>query len=370
MTAPAPAAALAGAILTVDLDAVAENYRRLKARLGGAECAAVVKADGYGLGAVPVARRLVRADAGCRRFFVARFAEAAALKPHVPDATVYVLDGLLPGAAADYAAADVVPVLNDRGQVEEWARWCRAQGRRPAAVQFDTGMTRLGLDAGEAEAGGPALAACADMLVMSHLVSSEIPDDPLNARQLAAFTAIRARLPAGRASLANSSGLFLPAAFHFDLGRPGYALYGGNPTPGRPNPMAPVVTLETRILQVRDVGDNRTVGYNATARVGPGTCIATVAVGYADGYLRSLSSRGRMRLAGRDVPVIGRVSMDLVTLDVTAVPPEAARPGALVEAIGPALTVDDVADAGGTNGYEILTSLGPRYRRVYRGGEA
>lgn len=373
MTAPAGADDLSGAFLTVDLDAVAENYRRLKARLAGAALAAVVKADGYGLGAVAVARRLVRADAGCRHFFVARFAEAAALRPHVPDATVYVLDGLVPGAggpaAADYAAADVTPVLNDLGQVEAWARWCRANGKRRAALQFDTGMTRLGLDAADLDRARPLLADMGDVLVMSHLVSSEIPGDPLNARQRAAFRAILARLPGRKASLANSSGLFLPADYHFDLGRPGYALYGGNPTPGRPNPMAPVVTLEARILQIREVRAPATVGYNATATAAPGTRIATVAVGYADGYLRSLSNRGRMRLAGRDVTLIGRVSMDLVTLDVTAVPDAAARPGALVEVIGPDLTVDEVADAAGTNGYEILTSLGPRYRRRYRGGE-
>jgi len=360
----------AGALLTVDLDAVAENYRRLGAALRpGAHCAGVVKADGYGCGAAAVAKRLFAA--GCRVFFVARADEGFALKPHLPEAEVCVLDGLLPGLAVDYAEAGIVPVLNDPGQVEAWTSYCYANEIRvPVIIHVDTGMNRLGMSAEEALAIADepgSLRAFTDVLMMSHLVASEEPSHPVNPRQLAAFRAVRARFPQAKASLANSSGVFLGADYHFDLVRPGHALYGGNPTPGKANPMHPVVQLLARVLQVREVDSPGTVGYGATARVGAGARIATIAVGYADGYLRSLSNRGEAWIGPHRVPVIGRVSMDMVTLDVSSVPPEACRAGDFAELIGPHIGVDDVAERAGTNGYEILTSLGPRYARSYLG---
>lgn len=360
----------AGALLTIDLDALAENYRRLGAVLRpGAQCAGVVKADGYGCGAVKVAKRLFAE--GCRVFFVARAAEGFALKPHLPDAEVCVLDGLLPGMAPDYAEAGVVPVLNDPGQVEAWTTYCAANEYSPPVIlHIDTGMNRLGMSVAEAEtiADEPgALRAFADVLVMSHLVISEAPRHRANAAQLAAFRRIRARFPNAKASLANSSGVFLPQDFHFDLARPGYALYGGNPTPGKPNPMRGAVQLLARILQVREVASPGTVGYGATAPIGAGGRIATIAVGYADGYLRSLSNRGEAWIGPHRAPLIGRVSMDLVTLDVSSVPPGACQVGDFAELIGEHVGIDDVAERAGTNGYEILTSLGPRYRRTYLG---
>ncbi len=366
----ARAAERAGALLTVDLDAIAENYGRLGARLGpGAQCAGVVKADGYGCGAVKVAKRLFAE--GCRVFFVARADEGFALKPHLPGAEVCVLDGLLPGVVNDYAEAGIVPVLNDPGQVEAWTAYCAAnEVAPPVVIHVDTGMNRLGLSVSEAEAlaeDADALRAFSDVLVMSHLVVSEEPEHPLNARQLADYRRLRARFPKAKASLANSSGIFLGPDYHFDLVRPGHALYGGNPTPGRPNPMRHAVQLLARVIAVRAVDTAGTVGYGATARIGSGGRIATIAVGYADGYLRSLSNRGEAWIGPHRVPLIGRVSMDLVTLDVSSVPPEDCQVGDFAELIGAHLGVDDVAERAGTNGYEILTSLGHRYHRAYLG---
>jgi alanine racemase len=267
-----------------------------------------------------------------------------------------------------------VPVLNDPGEVEAWTSYCYANEIRvPVILHVDTGMNRLGMAPAEALAIADepgALRAFTDVLVMSHLVVSEDPEHPANARQLAAFRAVRTRFPEAKASLVNSSGVFLGADYHFDLARPGYALYGGNPTPGKANPMQPVVQLLARVLQVREVDSAGTVGYGATARVAAGARLATIAVGYADGFLRSLSNRGEAWIGPHRVPIIGRVSMDLVTLDVSSVPPEACRAGDFAELIGPHIGVDDVAGRAGTNGYEILTGLGTRYRRTYLGEAA
>lgn len=358
----------AGALLTIDLDAVAENYRRLRARLVRAQCGAAIKADAYGLGAAQVGPALARA--GCRSFFVAHLEEGTALRPCLHDAAIYVLNGVLPGDEAGFIAHRLIPVLNSLEQLDRWAVMGRERGPLPAALHIDTGMSRLGLEESDIEplASVPARMAGIDLrLVLSHLACAEEPDNPMNAAQLAAFEQARRRLPDVPASFANSSGIFLGPPYQFDLARPGAALYGVNPTPGRPNPMRPVVRLEGRIIQVRDIDRPRTVGYGAAHPIRRRTKIATVAIGYADGYLRALSSRGKCRLAGIEVPIVGRVSMDLITIDVTDAPPEAAAPGALVEAVGPDLTVDEVAEAAGTNGYEILTSLGPRYRRRYIG---
>jgi alanine racemase len=200
---------------------------------------------------------------------------------------------------------------------------------------------------------------------MTHLVASEVPDDPINQAQRDRFAAACAALPAAPRSLANSSGIFLGPDFASDLARPGAALYGINPTPGHPNPMRSAVTLKARVVQVRQIGAGEGVGYNSTWRASRDSRIATVSVGYADGFLRSLSNRATAFFDGRPVPLVGRVSMDLTTFDVTDHP--GIVPGAWLELIGPRATPDDLAEAAGTNGYEILTSLGPRYHRVYRG---
>ncbi|MGE4219846.1 MAG: alanine racemase [Alphaproteobacteria bacterium] len=356
-------------VLTVDLDAVAANWRLLAARAAPAATAAVVKADAYGLGIAPVARAL--ATAGTRSFFVALLDEALALRSVLPEAEIFVLNGPAPGEAEVYREARLIPVLNDPGQLSLWAQTCRAARPLPAAIQIDTGMSRLGLSPAETEALAADPARLAGIPVrcwMSHLACAETPDHPLNARQRYSFAASLARLPAAPACLANSSGVFLGAGWHFDMVRPGAALFGVAPVENAPNPMRQVVRLQARILQVRDVDTPQTVGYGATHSVAGATRIATIAVGYADGYLRSLSGRGTAYAGEVALPVIGRVSMDLVTLDVTKVP--TLQPGDTVDVIGPRNPVDAVAATAGTIGYEILTGLGRRYRRHYVGAGA
>lgn len=358
-TTASPATADAATILEIDLGAVVDNWRTLSARVAPAVCAAVVKADAYGLGAAKVAPAL--AAAGCRIFFVALLDEALALRQFVPEAEIAVLGGLLPGTSHFFLDARLTPVLNDLGQVERWRR--KGQGR-PAILHIDTGMNRLGLAPADVpRVGDPGFPLRA---VMSHLACAE-EDTPMNEAQRRRFEAARALLPPAPASFANSSGIFLGPAYHYDLVRPGFALYGGNPMPGSPNPMRPVVRLLGRVLQLREAAAGETVGYGATHRLERPTRIATVAAGYADGLLRSLGNRGRALAGGTTVPFIGRISMDLITLDVTAAEPAAVEPGSLVELIGATNTVDDLAAQAGTIGYEILTSLGRRYHRIWRG---
>ena len=355
------------ATLTIDLAAIVENWRRLRRRLAGGESAAVVKADAYGLGAERVAPAL--AAAGCRHFFIAHPAEGLALRQVLPAAEIFVLHGL--GDAADELAAHrLVPVLNGLDEVARWSALARARnGRLPAAIHIDTGMTRLGLSPAEVGRLAPADLAAIDLrLVMSHLACAEETANPLNREQLRQFLALRALLPPAPASIANSSGIFLGPDYHLDLVRPGIALYGGNPLAEGPNPMAEVVRLQGRILQVRDVDTARTVGYGATHRLPGGARVATVAVGYADGYLRSLSNRGFGYIGGIRVPVVGRVSMDLITLDVSMLDRTLVQPGTIVDLIGGPAALDDVAAAAGSISYELLTRLGRRYRRHYPGG--
>ena len=355
------------AALVIDLDAVAANWRLLGDRLRGARCAAVVKADAYGLGAARVAP--VLAEAGCETFFVAHIDEALALREALPEAEIHVLNGFLPGTGTLFAFNRLVPVLNSLKDIADWVGFRKDAGRSlPADVHVDTGMSRLGLPPDEVAT----LAARMDLLEaldvrywMSHLACADAPDHPMNAEQRDAFKAFLRGVPKAPAAFANSSGILLGADFHFDLARPGIALYGGNPRPGAPNPMAPVVRLEARILQVREVDAPRTVGYGASHRFAGPTRVATVGVGYADGYLRSLGNRGCGYIGDVPVPIVGRVSMDLTTLDVSAVPEPLARPGAVVDMIGPHNPVDAVAEAAGTISYEILTGLGRRYHRTY-----
>ncbi len=360
-----------GAILTIDLDAVRANWQLLKERLGGrAECAGVVKANGYGLGAEKVAAALFAA--GCRVFFVAHVDEALRLRAVLPDAEIHVLNGLMPGCAPEYAENRLLPVLNDLGSIDAWREYCIARNHPfPADIHIDTGMSRLGLPPAEVAvlANEPhRLDGIAVSSLISHLACADEPNHPLNREQLADYRAALAVLPTARRSLANSSGIFLGGDFHFDLARPGIALYGGNPTPGQPNPMTQVVRLQGKILQVRDVDTPRTVGYGATHKVTCPTRIATLAVGYADGFLRSLGNSGYGYIGDVRVPIVGRVSMDLITFDVSSVHQSQSAPGCMVDLIGPNNPVDAVAEAAGTIGYEILTSLGGRYHRFYVGG--
>lgn len=362
----------APAVLRIDLDALVANWRSLAARAAPAHCAAVVKADAYGLGAPVVVRSLLAA--GCREFFVALVDEGIRLREALADlwpedARVHVLHGPLPGAEADCLAHGLVPVLNSTEQVAAWRALARREGRAlPAALQVDTGMARLGL-APTALARlaheGDGLAGIATTLVMSHLVSAEEPGNPLNRRQLQRFLPWRERFPGARGCLANSSGIFLGPDFHLDLVRPGAALYGVAPVAGQPNPMRPVVRVQARMIQCRDIATGEAVGYNHTWRATRPSRVATVSVGYADGYLRSASNRGQLRLHGRAVPVVGRVSMDTVTVDVTEVPAGQLQPGALFDVVDEVQDINALAQAADTNAYEILTSLGARYRRDY-----
>jgi alanine racemase len=357
--------------LTIDLRAIAANYQRLRRLAGGVGMAAVVKADAYGLGMEGVAPALARA--GCRDFFVARLGEGAALRALVPPARIFILDGFVHGEdEADLDAFrehQLVPVLNDDLQLQAYAGQARRLGQRLAvALHLDTGMARLGFG----EAATRWLAAAEEVLanlhlelVMSHLACAEEPQHPLNALQLQRFTSLAELFQAPR-SFANSSGIFLGPAWRFDLCRPGAALYGVNPTPGRSNPMLPVVRLEAPVLQRRDVDAIGTVGYGATTAVFPGSRLLTLPLGYADGFPRSTGPGWRARLLTHELPLAGRVSMDLLSLDATALPAEVhCGPGTMIELIGGPDGVDRLAAAAGTIGYEILTRLGRRYERIY-----
>ena len=372
---PDAISAAARGLLTVDLAGIKANWRWLAAVAHGAECAGVVKADAYGMGIAPVVTALW--EAGCRTFFVATLEEGRRLKAALPAATGYVLDGLMPGTAPLYPSRGLRPVLSSLAEIDEWAAYGRSVGAKlPAAVQIDTGMNRLGLPAAEVQALAAKTAVLDDFtvaLVMSHLACGDTPASPMNAWQKEKFDALRGLLPPAPASLANSAGTLLGADYRYDLVRPGIALYGGRAVEGRPNPAAKVVRVEARILQVREVSAGEVVGYGATYTLTRPSRIATIATGYADGFLRSISGPiGRppppAYIAGYPAPIIGRVSMDLVTLDITDVPPALAQRGAWAELIGRHVQVDDLADSSGTIGYEVLTRLGPRFQRVYVSG--
>jgi alanine racemase len=372
------AAALADAtgVLTVDLDAIVANWRKLEKTAVPAECAGVIKADAYGCGAEPVARAL--ASAGCKIFFVATLDEARVVRAAVPKAAVYVLNGFFQNCGEAYAKIDVRPVIGDLNELAEWDVFCRRSGwTGGAAIHIDTGMNRLGLTLTEAQGIVPRINAGDHgiTLVMSHLACAETLNHPLNGKQVAAFREIASLYSGVPASLANSSGIFLGAQFQFDLVRPGAALYGVNPTPEADNPMQPVVDLKARIVQTRNVERGEGVGYGGTWTARRPTRLAIVSAGYADGYFRAASSNDGTRgaevvVAGKRCPIAGRVSMDLIAIDVTDLPNNAARRGHMVTLIGEGITVDELAHHFGTIGYEVLTSLSRRYARIYKGGVA
>jgi len=363
------------AILTIDLDALIANYRRLRELAGAAECAAVVKADAYGLGMAEAAPALRRE--GCKTFFVATPGEAKALRELLPDAIIYVLAGLMPGTAGEFRKHDLRPVLNSTAEIREWAALSASVGEALAcAVHIDSGMNRLGLSAAEVET----LAAARDLwsaltlsLVMSHLACADEPEHPKSEVQRKTFDRLRALLPKAIASLANSAGILLGRAYAYDLVRPGIALYGGRPQRHGKHDFAPVVHLKGRILQVRDVPAGETVGYGATRTLARPSRIAIVSVGYADGFFRSLSVKdsevGLVAYAGTHAaPILGRVSMDLITVDVTEVPEAFSRRGEWIELIGPNVSAQTLAHHAGTIDYEVLTNLGTRAFRRYIGG--
>jgi alanine racemase len=341
----------------------------LAARVEPAKCAAVVKADGYGLGAAQVATAL--AAAGCRLFFVATLEEGIALRGVLSaSCEIAVFNGPSPGSAEEFVFHRLVPILNEPGQIADWMQVALRLGGLPAIMHVDTGMTRLGLTKRELDGLGDGLAlhnAVRWRAVISHLACADQPEHRLNELQRLRFLGVRDRVHDLPASLAASSGIFLGPRFHFDFVRPGAALYGVNPQPGARNPMRQVVRLKARILQIREIEGGETVGYGAAHVVGQPARLATVAVGYADGWLRSLSHRGSGRVAGKRFPLLGRVSMDLIVLDVTDADPALVRPGTFIELLDEVYGVDAAAADAGTIGYEILTGLGRRYHRAYRG---
>ncbi|KQO59953.1 hypothetical protein ASF22_22505 [Methylobacterium sp. Leaf87] len=356
-----------GGRLTIDLGAILRNYRALITRASGARVAAVVKADAYGLGAGRVAPML--ASAGCDTFFVAQVQEGIALRRDLPTTRILVLNGAAPGAEAACLAHRLEPVLNGWDAFEAWSRAARIAGLRgTCAVQFDTGMARFGFALADAERLSARIASTDHMtvgLVMSHLACADTPEDPANPAQRDAMTALRPIFPTAAFSLAASSGIFLGSSYHLDLVRPGAALYGVAPVPGDANPMAPVVRLESRVVQVRTVPGGTGIGYGHAARAPGPMRLATLAVGYADGLPRSLSGRGSAWLQGLRLPVVGRVSMDSLVVDVSRAPEGAVAHGDFLDLIGPANGVDGVGKEAGTIGYEVLTSLGRRYARRY-----
>jgi alanine racemase len=362
----------AGAILTIDLAAVEANWKRLASMTVPVECAAVVKADGYGCGLEPVTRTLYRA--GCRTFFVADISEGRRVRAAAPDSVIYVLNGLMPGSAQAFAADYLRPVINSTTELAEWDAFVTTtHWRGGAALHVDTGMNRLGITVEEAVAIAPRLQSenHGFALVMSHLACAEIPDHPMNDRQMRLFREIRMLYRGVASSLANSSGIFLGGAAYCDLVRPGVALYGVNPTPGKKNPMRPVVELKGRIIQVRTVDKGETIGYGAAFTTARPSRIAIVAVGYADGFLRSAgAAKGKpaadVIVGGKRCPLAGRVSMDVLAVDVTELAEGTVRRGDLATLIGDGVSVDDLAAGMGTIGYEVLTDLGRRYHRVYK----
>ncbi|MEM7057510.1 MAG: alanine racemase [Pseudomonadota bacterium] len=340
--------------LTVDLDAIVANWRALDAKTAlNCTTGAVVKADAYGCGTAKVGRAL--ADAGVNTFFVAMPAEGATLREAIgPGPLIYILGGYGRDQQGLYSAHALRPCLNSAQQYRDWHLDMTA----PAGIQIDTGMNRLGMEAEELADLGP-LSPQIDM-IMSHMGNADDPDHPLNAQQNTEFRRMTSGL-SGQHSLSATAGLLLGPDYHFDLTRMGIGLYGGWPF----EDARTVVTVEAPIIQVRELTPQETVGYGATFTAQRPTRIATISAGYADGLIRAMSNGATAYLNGHPVPLAGRVSMDLITLDVTDAPPCA--PGDFVELLGPNQSIDDMAKAAGTIGHEILTSLGSRYARHYDG---
>ena len=355
--------------LHINLAALQDNYDRLAREASGAQCAAVVKADGYGLGLEKVSTALN--ERGCTVFFVAQTGEAMALRTLLPDAVIYVLNGLPDGAAADFAAHHLRPCLISLEQVAQWQAHCQRTSAHPACLFVDTGFNRLGLSEMDVAdlAGSPALFDGWELsLIASHLACADTPEHPMNAAQLERFRYALAQLPDAPASLANSGGLMLGETYHFDMVRPGIMLYGGAATARAEDALAPVVTLRAPILQTRALSAGDAVGYGASFTASHEMHIGILSLGYGDGLGRHFGNlspaKARFMLNGHVVPLIGRISMDSLAIDLTACS-IAPKVGDLVEIFGPNNQLDDVATQGNTIAYELLTSLGTRYNRSY-----
>jgi len=354
--------------LTIDLGALGRNYDQLSSVVAPAKAAAVVKANAYGLGARQVANALY--ERGCRNFFVAQFPEALLLREFIAeDADIFVLNGLQPGDEVACAEADIVPVINSLEQWHQWSSAARSAARRlPAVLQFDTGMSRLGLPPYEqAQLAGLIGVSGIDVrFIMSHLACADDLDSLQNADQLLEMQRLSDDFLGHDVSFANSGGAFLGRSYHGALARPGIALYGGAPSTGTKNPMEPVVSLDVAVVQTRVVPSGTKVGYGGVFVAGREMRLATIGAGYADGLPRSLSDRGAVYYNGIRLPIVGRVSMDSITIDISALPATSITHGTLVEVLGPNQSLEDLARDAGTISYEILTGLGTRYHRQYR----
>ncbi|MBI3435733.1 MAG: alanine racemase [Proteobacteria bacterium] len=370
LTTSGPPELESGGVLTINLRAIEANWRTLAGYVSPSECAAVVKADAYGCGIEPVTAMLSRN--GCRTFFVAHPSEARRVRAVAPASTIYVLNGIVPGAAALFAAIDARPVIGNLAELAEWDAFTSATGwRGGAALHFDTGMRRLGLSVAEAAALLPRVNKPDHgvTLIMSHFACAEDREHPLNTRQTELFRELRMMYRGIPASLANSYGIFLGAGTHCDMVRAGAALYGINPTPGRNNPMRPTVELAGRIVQINTLARGETIGYGATWTAKQPSRVAIVSVGYADGYMRGATAAkerpAQAIVAGLRCALVGRISMDLLAVDITAVPVTGARRGGFVTLLGGEIGVEDLAASFGTIGYEVLTNLGRRHTRKY-----
>ncbi len=366
----------AAGVVVVDLQALGHNWQSLRDKVAPAECAAVVKGDCYGLGAAAGVPALCAA--GAKTLFVATVQEARQVRGLAPDATIYVLDGLLPGTVEELLEVGALPVLSSLPEITEWGQAAPSRKEpRACAIHVDSGLNRLGLSAREIQelAHNMHLLDRLDVkLVMSHLACADEPDHPKNAQQLEVFHSLQPLLPSVPLSLAASDGLMLGPDYHFDLVRPGYALYGGQTHPERNCPVNPIVEVYSRVLQIRDLAPGQSVGYSATFVAERVTRLAVVAAGYADGAPRHMSAgsgerHGWVAFRGRLAPIVGRVSMDLITVDITDLEDVEINRGDWVEFVGPTISLEDAGTSAGTIGYEILTRLSPRFARVYLGGD-
>lgn len=357
-------------ILTIDLGALADNYHLFQSMVSSqCEIAGVIKANAYGLGIIEIFNKL--RSLGCPQFFVATLDEALLLKNHDAGANIAVFGGLFKGAENEYLEHNITPVLNSLDDIARWKNIAKEQSiSLPAFLHFDTGMNRLGLSADETETlinNSNLLDGIDVQMIMSHFACANEDERSLTQQQADKFDAITAHFPKAKKSLSNSSGLFADKAYHYNLARPGYALYGGNPTPHLKNPVKSVINLKAKILQVREVKAGESIGYDASHTFRKDTRTATIALGYADGFLRSHSTHGdkpaKLYYNNTACEVVGRVSMDLVTIDIGNM--GGPNQGDWLEVLGPNQGVDDLACAAGTIGYEILTSLGTRYKRHY-----
>jgi len=355
-------------ILTINLEKLAANYRLFQSKVGThCDVAGIIKANAYGLGLKQVSGQLKKLN--CPLFFVATLDEALELRGYDPDTPIAVLGGLMSNAESTYIEHNITPILNTPIDIKNWNDYAAQHNKKlDAILHCDTAMNRLGLSTEETKdfVQNRDLFNNIDItMVMSHFACADDFNHPLTTQQADDFETLAKNFPNAKKSLANSSGLFRNPQYHYDMVRPGYSLYGGNPTPETSNPMHSVVTLQSRILQIRECKKDQSIGYGATHQFNTDTRTATLALGYADGFLRSSSAKAIVYYEGQPCPVLGRVSMDLVSIDISHIKGKQPRQGEAIEILGKYQSIDDLADTAGTIGYEILTSLGKRYKRHY-----